>query len=175
MSPCKQSRDRTRVPHTCPNCGCIRHLEKATAARTLHCRRCHCQQIAPLGFAATAARFGQDFALRAAARWRIEQPSSLERQVEDALRQIPGLTWEREVAVTHAAGVYFVDFAVMWAGRRMVVEANGAFAHRNDTPDAQAARLQMLLIHFEQVITLSERELRQHRADLPAYLIARFE
>lgn len=168
-------RKRTRVPHTCPCCGCIRHLEKAAAARTTHCRRCHCEQIAPLGFAAAAAKCGQDFALRAAARWRIEQPSSLERQVENALRQIPGLTWEREVAVAHDGGVYFVDFAVTYAGCHLAVEANGTFAHRNDTHAVQAARLTVLLTRFERVITLTEQELRHHRVDLSAWLITLFE
>ena len=69
-----QPDNRRRVPHVCPNCGCIRRLKPADAAKTKQCQRCHCKQIAPLGFAATAARKGRDFAIHAAARKRKLKP-----------------------------------------------------------------------------------------------------
>ena len=84
----KFQKGRQRVAHVCPDCGCIRHLSPRDAARTKHCLRCYCQRIAPLGFAATAASKGRDFAIRAAAAKRKRKPSSLEQRVEAALRQI---------------------------------------------------------------------------------------
>ena len=94
-----QTDQRRRVPHVCPDCGCVRRLKPSDAAKTKKCLRCHCQEIAPLGFAATAARKGRDFAIRAAARKRKQCPSSLEQRVEAALREIPGIAWEREYTV----------------------------------------------------------------------------
>ena len=80
-----QSATRQRVAHVCPDCGRVRRLKPADAAKTKKCLRCHCLEIAPLGFAATAARKGRDFAIRAAARKRKQCPSSLEKRVEAAL------------------------------------------------------------------------------------------
>lgn len=149
-----------RVPHICPTCGYIRHLKPTDAAKTKQCRHCHCQEIAPLGFAATAERWGRDFAIRAAARKRKEQPSSLEQQVENALRQIPGIIWEREVAVERDGhNPYFVDFAVTYHSRLIALEVNGRFAHRDDDLSA-SLRLETLFEFFDNVIVLTEDEIQ---------------
>ena len=128
-----QTSHRQRVPHVCPNCGLSADLKPADAAKTKQCLRCHCQAIAPLGFAATAARLGRDYAIRAAAAKRKLHPSSLEQRVEAALGEIPGIAWEREYAVERPEhNPYFVDFAVTTNKYRIALEVNGAFAHRND-------------------------------------------
>ena len=154
-----QPDNRRRVPHVCPNCGCIRRLKPADAAKTKQCQRCHCEQIAPLGFAATAARKGRDFAIHAAARKRKLKPSSLEQRVEAALREIPGIAWEREVVVERPnRNPYFVDFAVTTDKYRIALEVNGAFVHRNDR---ESLRIDTLFLYFDDVIVLTEAEIKR--------------
>jgi hypothetical protein len=160
---------RRRVAHTCPLCGMVRQLKPYDAARTTHCRHCHCQQIAPLGFAATADKLGRDFAIRAAAMNRKAHPSSLEAKVEAALRALPGITWEREVAVERVENApYYVDFVVI-ASRRIALEVNGSYAHRHDPPERQAERMKTLHLHFDAVIVLTQSQMKQ-TPDLTAFL-----
>lgn len=158
---------RQRVAHVCPLCGCIRHLKPWDAAKTKHCRRCHCQQIAPLGFAATAASKGRDFAIRAAAAKRKQKPSSLEQRVEAALRVVPGIQWEREAIVERPErNPYYVDFAVVVGVKRIALEVNGTFAHRND---GDTLRIETLFLYFDDVIILTEAEIKR-TTDLAAHL-----
>lgn len=158
---------RKRIPHVCPTCGHIRYLQLFDAARTRQCQRCHCQQIASLGFQATAEKYGRDFAIRAAARKRKRQPSTLEAQVEAALREIPGIAWEREYTVERPDhNPYFVDFAVTTSRYRIALEVNGAYAHRND---GESLRRDTLLLHFDDVIILTEAEIKK-TSNLPAYI-----
>lgn len=156
-----------RVAHVCPTCGCVRRLKRSDAAKTKQCLRCHCQQIAPLGFAATAALKGRDFAIRAAAAKRKQQPSSLEQRVEAALREIPGIAWEREFTVERPnRNPYFVDFAVTTCHYRIALEVNGTFVHRND---GDSLRTDTLFLYFDDVIIIAEAEIR-HTTNLVAYL-----
>src|SRR5579871_1962087 len=156
-----------RVAHVCPNCGRVRRLKPADAAKTKKCLRCHCLEIAPLGFAATAARKGRDFAIRAAARKRKQCPSSLEKRVEAALSEIPGITWEREYTVERPdQDPYFVDFAVQTQRYWIALEVNGTFAHRND---GDSLRLDTLFLYFDDVIILKEPVVRR-TANLAAYI-----
>jgi len=162
-------RSRRKVPHICPVCGRVRYLEPSDAARTTLCRKCHCQQIAPLGFAATARVKGRDFAIRAAARKRKQQPTTLEQKVEAALAEIPGIAWEREYTVEREGNnPYFVDFAVSVGTRRIALEVNGSFAHRHDD-DAKSLRTDTLFLFFDDVVVLTEVEV-QRTHDLPRYL-----
>ncbi len=150
---------RKRIAHVCPSCGRIRYLQPSDAVKTYQCRRCHCQQIAPLGFQSTAARRGRDFAIRAAAHKRKQQPSTLEAQVEAALRQIAGITWEREYAVERANhNPYFVDFAIRLGNQLIALEVNGSFAHRQRS-DANSLRTDTLFLFFDDVLVLTEAEL----------------
>jgi hypothetical protein len=164
-----KKRNRRKVPHICPGCGRVRYLQLSDAARTTLCRKCHCQQIAPLGFEATARIKGRDFAIRAAAFKRKQQPTTLEQKVEAAMGQIPGIAWEREYAVEREGhNPYFVDFAVSVDARRIALEVNGSFAHRHDD-DANSLRLDTLFLFFDDVIVLTEAEI-QRVANLPNYL-----
>jgi hypothetical protein len=160
---------RRRVRHVCPACGRVRHLQPSDAARTKLCRKCHCTQIAPLGFAATARIKGHDFAIRAAARKRKQQPTTLEQQVEAALCAIPSIAWEREYTVEREGrSPYFVDFAITVGARRIALEVNGSFAHRHDD-DANSLRTDTLFLFFDDVIVLTEDEVQQ-TANLPHYI-----
>lgn len=161
--------DRKRVPHVCPDCGRIRHLQPSDACKVKRCRKCHCRQIAPLGFEATARIKGRDFVIRAAARKRKQQPSSLEQHVEAALQHIPGIAWEREYAVERPDhNPYFVDFAVTTSKYRIALEVNGAYAHRND---GESLRFDTLFLYFDDVIVVTEAEIKR-TADLTAHLRA---
>jgi predicted AAA+ superfamily ATPase len=160
---------RRKVAHICPNCGHIRHLTPTDSAKTHLCRKCHCQQIAPLGFEATAKLYGRDFAIWAAARKRKQQPTTLEQQVEAALCQIPGIAWEREYAIERTGhNPYFVDFVVTTDSRRVALEVNGTFAHRHDDEN-KCLRTDTLFLFFDDVIVVTEAAIRQHD-DLPHYL-----
>lgn len=153
--------NKRRVRHICPDCGRARLLKPADAARTKRCQRCHCQKIAPLGFQATAAKKGRDFAIRAAARKRKRQPSTLEEKVEAALTQIPGIDWEREFAVERAGhNPYYVDFAIHTSQHFIALEVNGSYAHRRDE-DKNSLRRDTLFLFFDDVIVLTESEVKQ--------------
>lgn len=161
--------NRKRVPHVCPDCGRIRHLQPSDACKVKRCRKCHCTQIAPLGFEATARLFGRDFAIRAAARKRKRQPTTLEQKVEAALCEIPGIAWEREYPVEReGCNPYFVDFVLSVGARHVALEVNGSFAHRHDT-EASTLRLATLCLCFDDVIVLTENEIRQ-TTNLPHYI-----
>lgn len=154
------SSKRRRVRHVCPDCGRVRLLQPSDARKTTRCQACHCRRIAPLGFQATAAKQGRDFAIRAAAHRRKQQPSSLEQQVEAALSQIPGITWEREYAVERAGRTpYYVDFAVTTERHLLALEVNGSYAHRHDD-EANSLRTDTLFLYFDNVIVLAEAEIR---------------
>jgi hypothetical protein len=154
------SSKRRRVRHVCPDCGRARQLQPSDAARTQRCQVCHCRRIAPLGFQATAAKHGRDFAIRAAARKRRQQPSSLEQRVEAALCQIPGIAWEREYAVERdGCAPYYVDFAVTANRRFLALEVNGSYAHRHDD-EAHSLRTDTLFLYFDDVLVLTEEEVR---------------
>jgi hypothetical protein len=155
-----KTRQRRTVPHVCPDCGRVRQLQPSDACKTTRCRHCHCRRIAPLGFQATAAKQGRDFAIRAAAEKRRLQPSSLERQVEIALGAIPGITWEREYAVERAErNPYYVDFAITTGQRFIALEVNGSYAHRHDD-DTSSLRIDTLHLFFDDVVVLTEDEVR---------------
>lgn len=163
------NKERKRVPHVCPDCGHIRHLKPSDASRTRRCRKCHCTQIAPLGFAATARIKGRDFAIRAAARKRKRQPTTLEQKVEAALGHIPEIAWEREYTVEREGrNPYFVDFAISVGTRRIALEVNGTFAHRHDAAGS-TERTTTLFLCFDDVIVLTENDVRQ-TPDLPDYI-----
>lgn len=138
-------------------------------ARSNAAANANCAQIAPLGFEATARLFGRDFAIRAAARKRKRQPTTLEQKVEAALCEIPGIAWEREYPVEREGrSPYFVDFAVSVGARRIALEVNGSFAHRRDD-DANSLRTDTLFLFFDDVIVLTEDEI-QRTANLPLYI-----
>lgn len=153
------SSKRRRVRHICPDCGRVRLLQPSDARKTTRCRMCHCRRIAPLGFQATATKQGRDFAIRAAALKRRQQPSSLEQQVETALGQIADITWEREYAVERAGHPpYYVDFAVTTERQLLALEVNGSYAHRHDD-ESKSLRIDTLFLHFDDVIVLAEADI----------------
>jgi predicted AAA+ superfamily ATPase len=111
----------------------------------------------------------REFAIRAAAQKRKQQPTTLEQQVEAALCDIPGIVWEREYAVERQGrSPYFVDFVISVGARRIALEVNGSFAHRHDD-ETNSLRMDTLFLFFDDVIVLTEAEIRR-AANLPLYL-----
>ena len=154
-------RIRKRVPHVCPDCGRIRHLQPSDACKVKRCRKCHCIQIAPLGFEATARIKGRDFAIRAAAQKRKQNPTTLEQKVEAALCEIPDIGWEREYTIERKGrNPYFVDFVIFTGVRNIALEVNGSFAHRNDD-HTYRVRMEMLFLLFDDVVVLTEDQIQQ--------------
>jgi len=142
----------------------VRLLKPSDATKTKRCQRCHCQMIAPLGFQATAEKRGRYFAIRAAANKRKQQPTTLEQKVEVALCDIPGIAWEREYAVDREGhNPYYVDFAVTTKHHLIALEVNGSYAHRHDD-EANSLRTETLFLFFDDVIVLTEDEIKQAKS-----------
>lgn len=101
-------------------------LRPSDAARAKQCRRCHLTEIAPLGYAATAARYGEKFAVAHQRTYRLENPSDLEIQMMAVLDEL-ALTYEREVLVEMGDHCYLIDFVLDgW----FAIEVNGSWAHQ---------------------------------------------
>jgi hypothetical protein len=118
------------------------------------------QHIAPLGFQATAAKYGRFFAIDKARAWRVNNPSTLEQRVEAALAQLPNVTWEREYEVQHADTKWFVDFLVFTPHGRMALEVQGAWVHQHDPTPKLTIRTRTLRDCFDALIFLHEDQIR---------------
>ena len=151
-----------RIPTPCPTCGKIRRLRPSDAKRARQCRRCHLKEIAPLGFQAAADKYGRQFFIQKARDWRLANPSSLERQVEDALSEIPGIAWEREYEVCCGdEQKWFVDFLVHAHGQRVALEVQGQWVHtRPSAPQKVKIRAAYLRCCFDELIFLEEAQIQ---------------
>lgn len=76
------------------------------------------------GFAATAARYGRDFAIRASAQWRRESPNRLEQLVMHWLNEFQ-VAFEREAQI----GRFYVDF--LCRDFHLAIEVDGRTWHTN--------------------------------------------
>lgn len=152
---------RTRITVVCPMCKKERELRPADAKRTTLCRTCHNRQIAPLGYRATAEKYGEQFALQAQRQYRIDHPSNLEQLVTRCLVD-SGIQFERETVFTAGGKSYLLDFVI----DRQVIEVNGNYAHsfhadRDERKLAalQAAGLDVLILTDEDFKTAGYRDL----------------
>jgi hypothetical protein len=116
-----------------PDCENIRWLTRTAAERAETegrvCRRCQTAEAGKLGFAATAALYGSDFALRAVQRHQIEKPSSYETIVDGWLIDL-GAEYDSQTmfTATDDGGVthhFILDFQVTTASGLLAVEVNG--------------------------------------------------
>lgn len=115
-----------KVLSLCPTCGQGRMLRPSDAKRAKQCRTCHLRGIAPLGYKATAEKYGQHFAVEVQRTYRLENPSDLERQLMAVLEELE-LPYEREVMVEAEGRAYLIDF-VLFGDR--AVEVNGEWVHQ---------------------------------------------
>ncbi|GAB4528510.1 MAG: hypothetical protein OHK0046_47400 [Anaerolineae bacterium] len=117
---------------TC-DCGSVRWLRRTDAERAGQCF--HCAQIAkaPLGWKATAKKYGADFGIKAVREWRLENPSDLEQwfmRVAEEMR----LTYQREVLL---ADRWLIDFVI----ENVAYEVDGYWhQYRDDSAKHEAAR-----------------------------------
>lgn len=117
------------------------------------CRQCHNSQIAPLGYAATKAKYGENFAIQFVRDYRLSHLSNLEQIVRAWLQQ-QGLWFEREYWLETADRVYLVDFLLPGS---VAIEVNGSWAHSHHA-DRDARKLAALRSEGFTVIVLTEAD-----------------
>lgn len=145
-----------RIEVRCPTCGRVRKLRPCDAKRAKQCRGCHLTQIAPLGWQATKAKYGEKVAVRHVQQFRRLNPSGLEQIVIEHLDAL-GVDYTREVWFETPRGkVYLIDFVL--PGHR-VIEVNGQWAHQFH-PERDARKLAALEVAGFDVLALSEEQVK---------------
>lgn len=143
-------------------------LRPVDARRTRQCRVCHLRSIAHLGWQATVAKHGREVACRKLVEkqqaYRLENPSSLEVIVEQALQRCRQ-AYQREALVEISTRFYLVDFLLV--DHRVAIEVNGNYAHRQ-SDEYDAAKHRALAAAGYAVMVITEDEC------LPDLLHARF-
>lgn len=122
----------TKYSVTCTHCGFERWLTYTAAwnaGKNWTCKRCQQSAAGKLGYEATAAKYGEDFAQEYARQYRLQRPTSYEVKVEAALTAL-GLTFEREAKIDswESGETRAFDFYV-WGQREFVIEVDGAYWH----------------------------------------------
>lgn len=142
---------------TCSCCDSKRLLKRCDARKVeasgAPCQRCTNVQKGKLGFKASVAKFGADFANKKAREKRLAHPSRLEALVIDALEDLH-LRYMREVE----CGPYYIDFVV----RGVAIEVEGAYVHSLRDPNREAKRTAFIEQQYPMLI------LRE--ADAPQFL-----
>lgn len=144
------------VEVTC-DCG-VRWFARADKAK--HIRSCYqCSQTAKAkkGYAATAAKHGERFALRWLREWRLEHPTCLERIVAAWLDAL-GIHYEREYYfVTGDNRIRLLDFLV---NSQLVIEVNGAYWHQlPGAAERDASKAAAVAYAGFELLVLSEAEI----------------
>lgn len=103
-------RREKRYPVIC-ECGRERLLSKYDAARAGQCFHCSQREKGKLGYRATVASKGHDFALEYVQAYRLENPSRLELRLIGVLRDM-GINYEREVWLKFDDRNYLIDFVI---------------------------------------------------------------
>jgi hypothetical protein len=116
-----------------PGCANVRWLTRNAAERAEAegrvCRRCQTAQAGKLGFAATVALYGPDFAGRAMQQHQVEKPSCYEVMVDGWLTDLAA-DFDAQVlfSATDEGGAthhFILDFLVRTASGALAVEVNG--------------------------------------------------
>jgi hypothetical protein len=102
-------------------------VRRQDIGRAKQCRRCHNSQIAPLGYAATKAKYGPNFALQFVRDYRLSHASNLEQIVT---RWLDGqdVCYEREYWLETADRAYLVDFLILPAKRVQIASGDKIMA-----------------------------------------------
>lgn len=112
---------------TCPTCGGT----KSKAAK--QCQHCHLTAIAPLGWQATKAKYGEKTVVHHLQTYLLRNPSSLEIIVSCWLNNL-SIQYEREVWIESrtktGTKVYLVDFVFSINGVKFYLEINGTYVHQ---------------------------------------------
>lgn len=162
-----------RVVLICPQCKQGRELRPADARRALErgsvCRLCHLSNIAPLGYEATRAKYGDKFAVHFIRDYLLKHPSRLERKVITALKRLSLSTFqaEREYLFEHGDKCYLIDFVFKRGCEKIAIEVNGDYAHSFHA-ERDARKIAALRAEGWRVLVLTTQDV--HAADLPARL-----
>lgn len=104
-------------------------------ARSAQCQRCHCVEIAPMGYKAVVAKYGEKYAVKCLKAYLDAHPSSLEAKVMGWLNEL-GLDFSTNfwIDATHKGKhvVYLVDFAIVnpKTNSWVYLEVNGDYVHQ---------------------------------------------
>ncbi len=110
-------------------------MRQAGKARAAQMTREERQRYGAMGFAATAARHGRDFAIEKAIAWRLENPSLPERRMIEILNEV-GIGAERYEREMRVAG-FNVDFA--FPELKLIIDVRGG-VHRGEFFDRDGAQ-----------------------------------
>lgn len=145
-----------KIAVRCPSCGGTRYLRPCDAKRATLCQKCHLRQIAPKGWEATKARYGEKAAVKHVQSYRLAHPSSLERRVMQVLDELQ-VTYEREAWwETEDGKVFLLDFRLSTG---LIIEVDGAWAHQHHQA-RDAAKVAALRAAGERLLVLSEVEVK---------------
>lgn len=131
----RPTQQETFYPVRCANtdCGRIRYLTRCDALKAEQeqrvCRHCQTSQAGKLGYAATAARYGVDFALRAVRVRQVAHPTHHEQLMAAWLKEIP-VYYQTQVifSASDPAGIlhnFILDFELLTSTGCVAVEVNG--------------------------------------------------
>src|SRR5689334_1126565 len=131
----RPAKQETFYPVRCanPDCGRIRWLSRSAAIKAEQeqrvCRHCQTSQAGKLGYAATVARHGLDFALRAVRQSQLRHPSPYEQMLAAWMVEIP-VYYQQQVifSATDPAGTnhnFILDFELLTSRGCVAVEVNG--------------------------------------------------
>lgn len=163
-----RTRRETYYPAVCLDCGSERWLRKHDALKAEPCKACDSRTKGKRGFAATAKRYGQKWAVAHVQRYRLDHPSSLETAVALTLDDM-GVVYQREVEIrTKATGkrqkAYLLDFVVMVDGEQRVIEVDGAFVHSQHTARDKRKSALLKRRHIP-LLRLTEADIRAGRTE----------
>lgn len=145
----------------CPTCG----GEKDERAK--QCRHCHLTAIAPLGWAATCAKYGPKTSVKHMREYRLKNPSSLEKLVIIQL-DYHGVLYERETWFETPEGdVFLIDFTLRVKSVDWAVEAQGDWAHSHHAV-RDAKKLAALSCAGYAVLILDEKTVKDDNALIQA-------
>lgn len=125
----RPNRQETFYPVTCGQCGDTRYLRRVDAAKTPQCRVCQCKAAGRLGYDATVAKYGADFALAKLETYRLAHPSRPEVAVA-AYLDAAGVDYQREARFDGKTRRYLLDF-MFKQGEKIAgaIEINGWHHH----------------------------------------------
>jgi very-short-patch-repair endonuclease len=132
-----EDRRERRFSVICGGCGETRWLKRCDALEAEQsgaaCFRCTQREKARLGYKATVAKHGKDFALPYVRDYQLAHPSVLNMAMADILEHVLELPYEREVI----CGSYLIDFVLYGT---FAIEVNGGVHVLQPDHDVRKAR-----------------------------------
>ena len=147
----KQNRNITTFETTCPKCGKTRYLRPCDAKRANMCASCRNKK----GYASTVTKYGIDFMIPYLRKYRLINPSELEKQVACFLEK-NSVLFEREKIIRTSTRLRLVDFYIPHFN--LIIEVNGTWIHRQQKAQDSIKYSQLHEVGFD-VLILPEDEI----------------